>query len=55
MGFVFNIEFSDVAGRTWFTRGCYSEGEHRYFQYEIVEGSLSEAHMFRLVPRVGNA
>lgn len=55
MGFVFNIEFSDVAGRSWFARGYYSEREHRFFDYEVVEGQLSEAEKFRLVPRVGHA
>jgi hypothetical protein len=55
MGFVFNIEFSDVAGRSWFARGYYSEREHRFFDYEVVEGSLGEGQKFRLVPRAGHA
>jgi hypothetical protein len=55
MGFAFNIEFADVAGRRWFTRGFYSEAGHLYRDYEIVDGPISEAERFRVYPRVGHA
>jgi hypothetical protein len=55
IGFAFNIEFSDVSGKQWFSRGFYSEAEHEYRDVEIVEGPLSEAEKFRLIPRSGHA
>ena len=51
MGFAFHIEFTDVGGMPWFSRGLYSEAEHVFRQVEVVRGSLSEADRIHLIPR----
>jgi hypothetical protein len=55
MGFAFNIEFADVSGKRWFSRGFYSEGEQVFREVDIVDGPLSEAERARIHPRVGHA
>jgi hypothetical protein len=54
-GFAYNIEFADVSGRKWLSRGFYSEAEHCFRDVEIVSGGLSKAQRFRIHPRVGHA
>jgi len=51
VGFAFNIQFSDVSGKTWLSRGYYSQAEGEFFDFEILEEALSEAQRFRIHPR----
>ncbi|MDQ3811919.1 MAG: hypothetical protein M3336_16680 [Chloroflexota bacterium] len=54
MGFALNIEFADVTGTTWHSRGFYSEAECEFRDVNIREGQLSEPERYRVSPRVGH-
>jgi hypothetical protein len=51
MGFAFNIQFADVSGKPWFSRGWYSEANHLFRHVEVVEGPLAEAQRVHPSPR----
>jgi hypothetical protein len=55
MGFAFNIEFADVSGNAWLTRGFYSEAAQEFRDVVIRAGRLSEADRYRTSARVGHA
>ena len=55
MGFAFNIEFADVSGNAWLSRGFYSEAAQEFRDVDIQAGRLSEADRYRTSARVRHA